>query len=82
MLLSRDFIKDAARTGRGKYVFNDELEATIYERADGTLDADDLATLLQEEWEEVEREEDDCFSTADVYLRLAKLWRATLVRFD
>lgn len=63
--------EDPLRTRRGEYRFKDNLEAAIYDRADGSLTAYELAHTLASDTEK--------FTPADVYLRLAELWRATLV---
>ncbi|KAH8070723.1 carbamoyltransferase [Aureococcus anophagefferens] len=53
------------------------LDAAIYERCDGELSAAELAADLVADLDE---DESDPVSEADVYLRLARLWRLTLVR--
>lgn len=55
----------------------DALDAAIYERCDGELSAAELAADLVADLDE---DESDPVSEADVYLRLARLWRLTLVR--
>ena len=70
-------LEDAARTRRGDVELLDALDAAIYERCDGELSAAELAADLVADLDE---DESDPVSEADVYLRLARLWRLTLVR--
>ena len=66
-------LEDGARTGRGAFAFLDALEAEIYARCDGEATAEDLAEDLAGD------ALGEAVSDADVYGRLARLWRAGLV---
>ena len=66
--------EDGSRTGRGVVPLTDDLEAAIYEACDGSASARDIAEALV-----AENSEDDPVSFRDVYLRMARLWRKTLV---
>jgi len=66
--------EDGSRTGRGVVSLTDDLEAAIYEACDGSASARDIAEALV-----AENSEDDPVSFRDVYLRMARLWRKTLV---
>ena len=66
--------EDGSRTGRGVVPLADDLEAAIYEACDGSASARDIAEALV-----AENSEDDPVSFRDVYLRMARLWRKTLV---
>lgn len=70
-------LEDAQRTGRGAYVFLDDLEARIYQLCDGELSAVEIAAEVLGDLDTTESED---VTAADVYLRLARLWRRTLVR--
>ncbi|KAJ8605167.1 hypothetical protein CTAYLR_000363 [Chrysophaeum taylorii] len=66
--------EDPSRTGRGRVEFCDHIQAAIYDAADGDASAADIASALVEE---------GLASTPeDVYLRLADLWRQTLVKLN
>ena len=70
-------LEDAERTGRGSHVFLDELECRIYGLCDGGLSAEEIASSILDELDE---DESDEVTREDVYLRLARLWRRTLIR--
>ena len=70
-------LEDADRTGRGSHVFLDELECRIYGLCDGGLSAEEIASSILDELDE---DESDEVTREDVYLRLARLWRRTLIR--
>ena len=70
-------LEDAERTGRGTHVFLDELEGRIYGLCDGGSSAADIAATLLDELDE---DASDEVTEADLYLRMARLWRRTLIR--
>ena len=70
-------LEDAERTGRGTHVFLDELEGRIYGLCDGGSSAADIASSILDELDE---DASDEVTREDVYLRLARLWRRTLIR--
>lgn len=70
-------LEDAPRTGRGAYVFLDDLEARVYGLCDGELSAAEIAAEVLGDLDISESED---VTAADVYLRLARLWRRTLVQ--
>ena len=70
-------LEDAERTDRGTHVFLDELEGRIYGLCDGASSAAAIASSILDELDEDESEE---VTREDVYLRLARLWRRTLIR--
>mmetsp|Transcript_22485 Transcript_22485/g.27986 ORF Transcript_22485/g.27986 Transcript_22485/m.27986 type:complete len:224 (+) Transcript_22485:252-923(+) len=66
-------LEDPNRTGRGDFYFKDTIEAELYVACDGFTTASELAAAFYDE--------DEVSSTkeAEIYLRLARMWRATLV---